>query len=383
MPRKFHLDSTLLLVLVCLFIISLLGVYSGSGQYQVQDPYFYVKRQAIWYLLGFAVMAGVANFDFELLERWAWPLYLSGIGLLVVVHFFGTYRNGSQRWINLRFFELQPSEFMKLFLIVLLAGVLIKQEKHKLSLFESIPVTFKLAVITFIPFFLILMQPDLGSALVIASIAFAMIVVSGISYKMIMALCISFAALIAFLVYLHHHYFETFIKIIKPHQLDRIYGWLSPHEYASSYGYQLTQAMMGIGSGQITGWGFNKGRQVQSGKIPEAHTDFIFSVIGEEFGFIGTSILISLYFILIYRIMVIALGSYNLLGVYICTGVIGLFAFQVFQNIAMTIGLMPVTGLTLPLVSYGGSALLTNMMALGLVLSVHIRSQRFTFSRST
>jgi len=181
------------------------------------------------------------------------------------------------------------------------------------------------------------------------------------------------------LIYLYFTNFELFSKFIASHQLARIYGWLNPAEYSQGYGFQLQQALLGIGSGQLTGSGFTQGYQVQSGRIPEAQTDFIFAVIGEEFGFIGTSILIILFFLLIYRIITIALNANSLFGVYICIGVIALFTFQVFQNIGMTIGLMPITGLALPFISYGGSALLTNMMALGLVTSVHLRTKNYMF----
>ncbi|MFJ5625545.1 rod shape-determining protein RodA [Peribacillus loiseleuriae] len=379
--KEQQLDSILLFTLFCIFIYSLLAVYSGSGQYETHDPFYFVKRQVIWYFIGVVVMVAVAKFDFELLERLAAPLYSVGIGLLILVHFFGTFKNGATRWISFGFFELQPSEFMKVFLLIYLATVLHRLAKRELSFKESILTTIKIVVLTMIPFYLILVQPDLGSALVIAAITFSLILTSGISFKMIALLASCFTALIGFLVYLHNHFFEVFSKVIKPHQLERIYGWLSPQEYASSYGYQLNQAILGIGSGRMGGSGFNQGTQVQSGRIPEAHTDFIFSVVGEEFGFIGSSILISLYFILIYRITVIAFNSNNMFGTYICAGVIGLITFQIFQNISMTIGLMPITGIALPFLSYGGSALLTNMIALGLVLSVNIRSKRYMFSR--
>ncbi|MGG4265947.1 rod shape-determining protein RodA [Peribacillus simplex] len=377
-----QIDYILVITLLFLFIYSLFAVYSGSGQYETQDPYYFVKRQVIWYIIGIAVMVGVASFDFELLERWAVPLYALGIGLLLLVHFFGTFKNGSIRWISFGPIELQPSEFMKVFLILYLAVILKRFANRKLSFKESIPTTLKVLSLTIVPFYLILVQPDLGSALVIAAIAFSLILASGISHQLLMILILCFMALIGFLVYLHNSFYDIFIKIIKPHQLDRIYGWLSPDEYASSYGYQLKQALLGIGSGQMYGSGFNQGSQVQSGRIPEAHTDFIFSVIGEEFGFIGAVILISLYFILLYRVTIIAFSSNNVFGYFICGGVVGLISFQVFQNIAMTIGLMPVTGLALPLLSYGGSALITNMIALGLVFSVNLRSKKYMFSRS-
>ncbi|MGK0701769.1 rod shape-determining protein RodA [Priestia flexa] len=377
-----QIDYYLLFILIGLFFFSLLAVYSGSGQYETHDPYYFVKRQAIWYGFGIIVMIAVAAFDFELLEPLAKPLYAIGIILLVFVHFFGTYKNGSQRWINLGFFELQPSEFMKVFLILFLAAVLNKSGTMKLSLKDSIPITLKMMVITIVPFGLVLVQPDLGSALVIGAVFFFLLIVSGISYKMIGSLSVSFIAFVTVLVYLHNHFFDIFIKIIKPHQLDRIYGWLSPQEFASTYSYQLIQAIQGIGAGQVTGAGFNQGAQVQSGRIPEAHTDFVFSVIGEDFGFIGASILMSLYFLLMYRIIKIAMQSNSYYGLYICVGTAGLLSFQIFQNIGMTIGLMPVTGLALPFISYGGSALLTNMIAIGLVLSVDIRSRKYLFAES-
>lgn len=373
------IDYGLIFILLLIFLVSLIAIYSGSGQYQVQDPFYFVKRQVIWYGIGIIVLIGVVAFDFELLENFAKPLFILGIVLLILVHFLGTEKNSSQRWLSFGFFDLQPSELMKIFLIIFIASLLKKYKGKKLSFKESIPITVKILFYTFIPFGLILIQPDLGSALIILSITITLIFVAGISYKLLLLLFGLFAALISCLVYLHNSYFEIFSKIIKPHQLERIYGWLYPDEYASSYGYQLKQAILGIGSGQISGAGFTEGIQVQSGNIPEVHTDFIFTVIGEEFGFIGASLLIILYFLLIYRLRVISLNTNNLFGIYLISGVIGLYAFQIFQNISMTIGLMPITGIALPFVSYGGSSLITNIIALGLVLNVNIRTKKYMF----
>ncbi|MBU7595241.1 FtsW/RodA/SpoVE family cell cycle protein [Metabacillus halosaccharovorans] len=364
--RETTIDSLLLFILFCMFVISLIAIYSGSGQYETSDPFYFVKRQLIWYIIGIVIMAGVAIFDYELLDRLAIPFYVIGLVLLIIVHFFGTYKNGSQRWISFGFFELQPSEFMKVFLILFLSVLLSKLGTHRLHLLESIPITAKVGIYTVLPFMLILIQPDLGSALVIGAIFISLIVVSGIPFRMITILLSAFVGMVGFLVYLHQQNFSIFIKIIKPHQLERIYGWLNPYDFAGSYGYQLTQALRGI--------------EVQSGRVPEAHTDFIFSVIGEEFGFVGAATLISLYFLLIYRMIKIAHNAQTLFGYYICSGCVGLIAFQVFQNIGMTIGLMPITGLALPFISYGGSALITNMIAIGLVLSVNIRSKKYMFS---
>lgn len=373
------IDYILLSTLLGLFIISLIAVYSGSGQYETSDPFYFVKRQVFWYIVGVAIMAGVALFDFELLKRWGVYLYGIGLGLLILVHFFGVEKNGAQRWISFGFFDLQPSEFMKIFLIIYIGAILSKLGQMRNSFRKSIAPTIKVILLSIIPFAFIMVQPDLGSALIIATTVITLILFSSISIKMIGLLIAGMGSIGLFLYLLYQLNYDLFTSIFQPHQLGRIYGWLNPGQYASEYGYQLQQALLGIGSGQMSGAGFNEGIQVQSGRVPEAHTDFIFAVIGEEFGFIGASILISLYFLLIYRIIMIAVNANSLFGVYICIGTVGLIAFQVFQNIAMTIGLMPITGIALPLISYGGSALLTNMMALGLVMSVHARTKRYMF----
>lgn len=375
-------DKLLLFLLFCLFIFSLLAVYSGSGQYVQDNPFYFVTNQFIWYLIGFSLMIGVAKFDYELLRIWALHLYISGVILLLLVHFFGTEKNGSQRWINLGFFEIQPSEFMKVFLIIYISFILSKKTHLKSTIKDSVPLAAKTLVYAMIPFLFIFVQPDLGSALVILGIAASLLVVSKISFKMIFLLASCMAGVFSFLIYLFYFKHELISQILKPHQLSRIYGWLEPGQYATNYGYQLQQAMMGIGSGQLTGKGLENGVQVQSGKVPEAHTDFIFAVIGEEFGFIGSSLLILIYFLLIYRIMQIALRANTYFGAYICIGTIGLISIQVFQNIGMTIGLMPITGIALPFISYGGSALLTNFIALGLVFSVQDGSKEYIFSEN-
>lgn len=378
--KKLPIDYILAFILIGFMIFSLLAIYSGSGQYASGDPTYFVKRQIIFYIIGTLIMMGVAFVDFELLEKWTLAFYSVGLALLIAVHYFGVERNGSQRWLDFILFEVQPSEFMKIFLILQIAVILKKIGKYKLSFKDSIWITLKISFYTLIPFYLIFKQPDLGSALMIVFAVFSLMFVSTISIKMILLLVTGAVSALGTLIYLHFYNFELFSKIIDDHQLPRIYGWLNPAEYSQGFGYQLRQALLGIGSGQLSGSGYNQGAQVQSGRIPEAHTDFIFAVIGEEFGFVGASILICLFFLLIYRIITIAFHASSLFGVYICVGVIGLISFQVFQNIGMTIGLMPITGLALPFVSYGGSALTTNMIALGLVTSVHLRTKSYMFS---
>lgn len=383
LSTRFKVDQTIIICLILLIIISLIAVYSGSGQYVSIDPYYYLKRQLVWYVVGIVIMAIIMSFDFELLPNFSLYLYIIGMVLLLYVEFFGIERNGAQRWIKLsESFLLQPSEFVKIFLIVHLAAVIDKfKKKHDNTLNNQFKLTFILAAWSIPPFLLIFKQPDLGSALVVVAIVFTLLFMCGVSFKILFSIIGMIVAMIGSLVYIFFYQAELFSKIIKgrEHQLDRIYGWLAPEEFASSLGYQQLQATTGIGAGQMTGLGFTQGVQSQSGAVPEVHTDFIFTVIGEEFGFLGASILISVYFILFFRMIIVALESNSEYGTYITTGVIGLLSFQIFQNIGMTIGLMPITGIALPFISYGGSALWTNMIALGLVLNVRARTKKYMF----
>lgn len=383
LSTRFRIDQPIIFCLILLIIISLVAVYSGSGQYVTDDPYYFLKRQLIWYVIGIFIMAIIMSFDYELIPNFSLYLYMIGMLLLIYVEFFGIERNGATRWIKItEGFLVQPSEFVKIFLIVHLAAVIDKfKKKHDQSLMSQLKLVFILAAWSIPPFLLIFKQPDLGSALVIVAIVFTLLFTCGISFKILFGIVGAISTGIGTLVLLYFYRFDLFSKIIEEHQLERIYGWLAPEEFATSLGYQHLQATTGIGAGRMTGLGFLEGVQSQSGRVPEVHTDFIFTVIGEEFGFIGASILISVYFILFFRMIIIALESNSEYGTYITTGVIGLLAFQIFQNIGMTIGLMPITGIALPFISYGGSALWTNMMALGLVMNVRARTKNYMFSK--
>ncbi|MFC0562036.1 rod shape-determining protein RodA [Halalkalibacter alkalisediminis] len=378
-----QIDYTLLFLLFVLMCFSLLAIYSGSGQYFTDDPTHYVKRQIIWFIVGIIIMVSVMVLDYDLFKNFSIPLYGVGVMLLLLVAYssLGVFRNGSQRWLNVGPAEIQPSEFMKIFLIIALAHMLYRVTVNRgaKDLQSDLMIVAKVCAIGLPPFFLILSQPDLGTALVIASIMATMLLMSGVAWRILCVLGLGVVGGILSLVYLHNYNFELFSKFIASHQLDRIYGWLDPYEHQGTYGYQLVNAMRGIGSGQLYGSGYMNGVQTQSDRIPEIHTDFIFTVIGEEFGFLGATILIVTYFLLFYRMVIIALTCNNLFGTYLVSGVIGLLVFQAFQNVAMTIGLMPITGLALPFISYGGSALLTNMIAMGIVLNVNIRTRHYMF----
>ncbi|GGK12646.1 cell division protein FtsW [Caldalkalibacillus thermarum] len=375
-----RLDYGLLFLIFILSLGSFIAIYSATNVSEEYGTYDYLIRQMIWYAAGFAVMFSILVIDYRQLKHLSIPIYIAGVLLLVLVMLFGEEQKGAQRWITILGFNFQPSEFMKIFLIIAIAHLLVREQSKlpKPTFKQDLWLTIKTGLVVIVPFFLILRQPDLGTSLVLLAIMGTMLLVAGISWRVILLMVAAFIALVTGLVFLYFVNFDLFSKIIATHQLNRIYGWLDPFSSPGEFGYQLIQSLMAIGSGQLMGTGFNQGVQSR-GYIPEVHTDFIFAVIGEEFGFVGASILIAIYFILIYRLVQIALTCNDMFGSYLVAGIIGMLVFQVFQNIGMTIGLMPITGLALPFISYGGSALLTNMIAMGIVLNVHMRTKTYMF----
>lgn len=379
-----QLDYTLLFFLFVLMCFSLVAIYSATtaDQYEM-GPGHYVRLQVIWFAIGTILMLGAMVVDYDMFKNFSIPLYILGMGLLLIVHFFGYETNGAQRWIDIPgAIRFQPSEFVKIFVIIALAHLIYtitKKPKDK-SFKTDLVVVGKILAVGLPPFALILIQPDLGTALVIAAIIFIMILMAGVTFRMIGLMSSLAIGFIGFLVWMHNNYFAFFSEhLIASHQLSRIYAWLDPNANIGAEGYQLYHAMQGIGAGQLYGTGFAGGVKAQSGAIPELHTDFIFAVIGEEFGFVGATLLIVIYFLLLYRLVIIAFTCNNSFGTYLVAGTVGLLVFQIFQNIGMTIGLVPITGLALPFVSYGGSALITNMLAIGIVLNVNVRTKHYMF----
>lgn len=378
-----QLDFTLLFFLFVLMCISLVAIYSAatSEQYNVPASYF-VQRQIIWFAVGTVLLISAMVIDYEAFKKLSIPLYGGSLLLLAAVHLVGIEVNGAQRWVGVPgVFTFQPSEFVKIFIIISMAHLLLTITRNpRPKTFKSdVIVVGKILAVGMPPFALILIQPDLGTALVIMAIIFIMILMAGVTFRMIGLLLSLGLGGVALLLWMHNNAFEIFTQIIRPHQLSRIYAWLDPSANVGAEGYQLYHALQGIGAGQLYGSGFGQGVKSQSGVIPELHTDFIFTVIAEEFGFIGATVLIVVYFLLLYRMVLIAFTCNNTFGTYIVAGVVGLLVFQIFQNIGMTIGVVPITGLALPFISYGGSALVTNMLAIGLVLNVNIRTKHYMF----
>ncbi|MFC4737615.1 rod shape-determining protein RodA [Bacillus daqingensis] len=378
-----QLDYTLLFFLFVLMCISLVAIYSAatSGQYGVAPSYF-VQRQILWFSVGTVLLISAMVIDYDLFKHLSIPLYAVSMILLVATHLFGIEVNGAQRWLGIPgVFTFQPSEFVKIFILISLAHLLftITRSPRPKTFKSDVIVVSKILGVGLPPFAFILIQPDLGTALVILAMIAIMILMAGVTFRMIGLLVTMALSAVAGLVWLHNNAFELFTQVIRPHQLSRIYAWLDPTANIGGEGYQLYHALQGIGAGQLYGSGFTQGVKSQSGVIPELHTDFIFTVIAEEFGFIGATVLMVIYFLLLYRMVLIAFTCNNSFGTYLTAGVVGLLVFQIFQNVGMTIGVVPITGLALPFISYGGSALVTNMLAIGIVLNVNIRTKHYMF----
>lgn len=376
------LDYNLVFILILLFLASCLAIYSAqaSGQYKEN----FLVKQIVWYAVGTGIITGVMTLDSDQLRKLTWYAYGFGIlmlGFLIVApESIAPVINGAKNWFKIPGFgTIQPSEFVKIFIILALARVIEDHHiKHQIKTMQTdFWLLIKLGVVTFVPLILIIKQ-DLGTSLVFLSILLGMIFISGISWKLLTPLFgvgIAFIGTIFYFVLWFPEVLEKYLGVGQ-YQLRRIYSWLDPYSYQGSDAYQLTKSLLAIGSGQTGGKGLGN-REVY---LPESQTDFIFSVVGEEYGFIGASVLISLFFLLIYHITKVGMETKNNFYTYICVGVISMITFHVFQNIGMTIGVLPITGIPLPFISYGGSALMGNMFGLGLIFSIRYHYKKYMFS---
>ncbi|WP_050182241.1 FtsW/RodA/SpoVE family cell cycle protein [Domibacillus robiginosus] len=378
-----RIDYGLILILMMMFIVSCVVIYSAqsTGQYQTN----FVIRQVVWYLVGVGIITLVIRFDSSQLHSMAWYLYGFGIILLAFLVIappsIAPVINGAKSWFRFPGIgQIQPSEFIKVFLILTLSRILVNHHvKYTIKTVQSdFFLLLKLGTATAVPLLLIMQQPDLGTSLVLISILLGMIFVSGITWRILLPLFGGAGALAGFIFYLvlwNPAFLEKYLGV-KQYQFGRIYSWLDPYSYASSEGFQLTRSLLAIGSGQTTG----KGSGYRQVYLPESHTDFIFSVIGEEYGFIGGSIVISLFFILVYHITKLTVKTRIPYYSYMGAGIVSMITFHVFQNIGMTIGLLPITGIPLPFLSYGGSSLMGNMFALALIFSITFNERHYMFS---
>ena len=361
-----HVDPVLLLAVGGLVISGLFMVYSATHQSLDAigaDPGTYLKRQATFAALGMVVVMLAASFDYRFLKVYAGIIYGASILLLVLVRTpLGTSVKGSQRWFELFGFQLGPSELAKVALIIMLAAFLSEIRRSSADL--SLPDVYRATAIAAVPGVLVFLQPDLGTSIVLMSILVGILVVAGARPRHLGVLALTAIVLT----------FGAFqLGLVKEYQIARLTSFLDPTNDPQRRDYNRLQAEIAIGSGGLTGLGYMQGTQTNLDFVPEQHTDFIFTVVGEEFGFVGAATMLLLFAVIVWRAFRIALLSKDPFGTYLAAGIGSMFAIQMFVNVGMPLGIMPITGIPLPFVSYGGSSLLTNGVAVGLLLNVHMR----------
>ena len=359
-----HLDPILLLSVLALGIVGLVTIYSATHASLVAqriDPGFYLKKQLTFVTLGVVVILVAASFDYRFVKVYAGIIYVASLALLVLVRTpLGTTIRGSQRWFQLFGFQLAPSELAKLALVAMLAAFLSQLRSSDLSL----QALYRATAIAAVPGLLVFLQPDLGTSIVLVAILVGILVVAGARARHLGVLALTAIVLI---------FGALQLGLVKDYQIARLTAFFDPQNDPQRSDYNRTQAEIAIGSGGLLGRGYLKGTQTNLDFVPEQHTDFIFTVIGEEFGFVGAIFVLMLFALLIWRAVRIALLAKDPFGTYLASGIASMLAIQVFVNVGMTLGIMPITGIPLPFVSYGGSSFLTNCAAVGLLLNVHMR----------
>lgn len=353
-----HLDTILLLLFLVFIAISLTSIYSATN-----GNIGLVIRQAIFYGLGLAILCVIARLDIYLFRRTAFILYLLGIFLLLLVLVIGQEINGAKRWIDLGVVNFQPSEYVKIVTLLALSWVLT---------YKPLPVSFRqlvyVVVITLIPVVLIFMQPDLGSALIVLMSSACLVFLAGIGFRSVVVI---FTVFIASFPFLWHYVLHSYHK-------RRILSFLNPESDPLGSGWSLIQSKIAIGTGGFLGKGWGNNQQAGLEFLPETHTDFIFSIFAEEYGLLGVVVLMLLYLMIILRGFYITLRARDSFERLFCTGVVFIFALYITINIGMVSGVLPVVGVPLPLVSYGGTSLVTTLAAFGMLMSVYSHSRQVT-----
>lgn len=359
-----QLDYSIIFIAIIIVLFSCLNIYSATFR---RSGIYYSKLQFIWLLMGLCVVYCILLVDYAIIRNYASVIYWAGIVLLLLNDFvLKSIKNGANSWISIGSRAIQPSEFAKIGMIVMLAKVLddMEGQVNKPKNF------FKLAFYAILPMTLIVIQPDMGMTMVTFFIALGIFFIAGLDLRVILG---GLASIFVVIVIVWNS------SLMPSYWKGRLLSFINPEAHAKGLTFQLNQSLMGIGSGKMVGEGFKNGLQIAGSNVPEAHTDFVFSVVGEEWGFVGALILLFLYGVLLYKFIKIAKSSKDIFGTIVTVGLISTFLFSIFQNIGMTIGIMPITGITLPLMSYGGSSILSNFISIGLVLNIGMRRKKINF----
>jgi rod shape determining protein RodA len=374
-PRRriLRIDPFLLLAAVGLMACSVYTVGTATQDDIPGSPWYYVYRQSAYGGVGLVLMLLVSRFDYSRVREWKFGVYGLMIGAIVLTYGVGATARGSKRSIELGFINLQSSELGKLLLILALSAFAVDRMR-RLGERET---TSRIMLLALVPAMLVVAQPDLGSGLVYIAIALAVLFVAGTKWTHFAALgALGVAAIVIVLVAAP----AAGVEVLKPYQVDRLTAFLHPTDNPREQGYQVNQSLTAVGSGGKTGRG-GESTQTRLDFLPEHHTDFVFSVVGEEFGFVGAALVLSLFALLIWRSLRILTMSKNLYGALIAGGITAMLMFQVFVNVGMTIGIMPITGVPLPLLSYGGSSVLVTFLAIGLLQSIHAQAREIAAAK--
>jgi rod shape determining protein RodA len=371
-PRRgLPFDIILAVAPILVALVGVVMVYSatrGPLLADGEDTHTYLKKQALFVFIGVIVMVVVALFDYRKLEPVATPIYILTILALLGVFVIGNTANGAARWFTIGPLELQPSEFAVVSLIIVIAAYCHRRTEEGLAWKD----VFKLLILAGVPIILVLKQPDLGTAIIMLIVLLIMLAVAGLPLRIMILLLVGVGVVALVAVeagFLHGYQIARLTSFLNPNST-------STNSYVQSSIYNLNQSKTAIGSGGLTGSGILRGAQTNLGYVPEQQTDFIFSAVGEQLGFIGGAGLLGVLGVIAWRVLHAAGQSRDVFGRLICTGLFSFLAFSVFQNAGMTMGIMPITGIPLPFVSYGGTAVLCFFVAIGLALSVGARRRR-------
>lgn len=353
--RKINITLCIAVILISLF--GLLMIYSSSyiwAEYKFDDAFKYVKNQGLFLIIGLILMFLISKVNFENYYKYSNKIFLICFILLILVLFFGTERNGSKSWFGIGSFGVQPSEFMKLAMVIFTSKYLYNNRKDLGNIKKGV---IPILALTLVIFGLIMLQPDFGTGLILVMGVIGLLFVGGVNIKFFLKIgMLGVGGIVALIM-------------AAPYRLKRILSFLNPWEDPLGSGFQIIQSLYAIGPGGLFGFGLGGSRQKHF-YLPEPQTDFIFSIISEEFGFMGVLIVSTLFIIIIATAIKIALNCQNLFGKYLAFGIIFELAFQALLNLMVVVGLIPVTGVTLPFLSYGGSSLLITLVSIGIILNI-------------
>jgi len=363
-----HLDPTLLVVTAALVVIGMFAIYSATSQTLRADgfdPFSRVDKQAVTAVLGLVILLVMVTFDYRFLKVYAGFIYGATLLGLVLLRIPGvaSSESGTSNFIDIpgvSLLQISPSEFAKIGLIVILAAMLSELR----SPVPTLPDLVRVIGVAGVTMLLVFINVEIGTTIALAAITVGILVVAGTRTRHLVALAVGATVLIALAFQMN---------VIKQYQVERLLTVFDSGSVSDDARYNLEQSVIAVGSGGMFGRGYLQGSQTNLDYVPEQHTDFIFTVIGEEFGFLGSALVLALFALLLWRAIRIASLSKDAFGTYLATGVASMFAIQIFVNVGMVVGIMPITGIPLPFLSYGGTAMLVNFLAIGILLNVHMR----------